>query len=166
LSFAISGASGISGVTGNNLRINVTTGPSGPVVTLDASALTQTINNLMVSQTYDPNVGELNTGATFNGKPVYRQAWRFTINAGPNAQDDHLLIATPNYVDAIVNSGGYFSTGNGVEKYNIPSRQLNGNNNLSGFPLVTTNNQLDLSTISNLQRTNADTFVWVDYTRV
>jgi hypothetical protein len=167
LTFAVTGATGISGVTGGGLRIAVTTGPSGPVVTFDASALTQTVNNLMVTQTYAPNLGELNTGAFYNNKPVYRQAWRFPVTAGINAQDNHMLISQVGYVDSIVNSGGYMSTGNGAEKYNIPSTLRDYSTNwVAGYPLVNASNQLILSTVSSTNRVDADTFVWVDYTKV
>jgi hypothetical protein len=173
MTFAVTGTTrytsptGLTGTTGaNGLNLSVASGPSGPVVSFDYSQLAQVVQNFQVSQNYDPSKGEQLTGATYNGKPVYRQAWRFGITAGPNVQDNHPLIAQTGYVDAIVNSGGYFSTGNKAEKYNIPSRQMDGGNNLSAFPLVSANNQLNLSSISTLNRNNADTFVWVEYTKV
>jgi hypothetical protein len=165
MTFAVSGT---TSATGANISINVTTGPSGPIVTFDAARLTQAVNNLIVTQTYDPKLAETPTGATYGDKPVYRQAWRFGITQTGNCQDDHVLIGTAGYVDAIVNSGGYFSTGATNEKYNIPSRQMapgDPNNNLSAFPLVSGDRMLKLSSISNLQRNNADTFVWVDFTK-
>jgi hypothetical protein len=167
LTFAVSGATGISGATGAaNLSINVTSGPSGPVVTFDASRLTQVVNNLMVTQTYDPNMPETATGATYQNKPVYRRAWKLQLTANPGSQINTPLITTDGYVDSIVNSGGYFTTGNGSEKYNIPSTLRDfGTNWVAGYPLVDASNRLILSTVANPNRVNNDAFVWVDYTK-
>jgi hypothetical protein len=166
LTFAVSGT---SGSTGANFNINVATGPSGPVVTFDASRLTQVINNLIVTQTYDPNMPETATGATYQNKPVYRRAWKLPLSQTASQYLNTPLIDTAGYVDSIVNSGGYMSTGNGAEKYNLPSTLRDGNNPpnwVAGYPLVDASNKLILSTVSSQNRVNADTFVWVDYTKV
>jgi hypothetical protein len=183
LTFAVSGASGASGVTGSSLSITIATGASGPVVTFDASALTRVINNMVVTQTYDPNMTETKTGATYNGKPVYRQTWSFNVSQTNNTYDNRDLIANTGYVQSIVNTGGWFATGNsgttGVynEKYPIgasmssnntqaPNGSYVLNNQVYGFPLVSTQNQLQFTSLSTQSRNNAPVYVWVDYTKV
>jgi hypothetical protein len=189
LSFAVSGATGVTGVSGatgmRGLSIIVTTGPSGPLVTFDTSALQQAINNFAVTQTYDPNVGEMATGATYNGKPVYRQAWYFTVTTGTGWINNHDLISTTQYVQSIVNTGGYYATGNAgnTERYPIGASMSDNTvktppttpntagylaNQNYGFPLVTTDNKLVFTSLTTGQpgRNDAPVFVWVDYTKV
>jgi hypothetical protein len=178
MSFAVTGASGLSGASGGTIKINVASGPSGPVVTFDASALTQTIQQLQVSQNYDPASGEMKTGGTYNGKPVYRRAWSFTVTTNAKSPDNAPLIATSGYVQDIINSGGNFATGdtsngvaNNVERYNVPATLINWTGStvqdqVHGFPLVTTDNQLRFASLSTKNRTNAPTYVWVEYTKV
>jgi hypothetical protein len=174
MTFAVSGASGATGASGANMRISVSSGPSGPIVTFDASSLVTTVNNLLIASSYTPNIGEMATGTTYNGKPVYRQAWKFGITQGSSSQNlaDLLPAGT---VDALVNSGGSFMTGNANERYNIPSSYidlqnpggagLTVNNQVYGHPVVTSANGLQLVTFSSRPRNNHDAFVWVDYTK-
>jgi hypothetical protein len=136
--------------------------PHNTTVTFDPSGLVTQIHNLTVSSSYDTGI-EQATGATFNGKDVYRQAWKIGVS-GTQVNTD--LIATANYVDSIVSYGGYFSTGNGVEKYGIPSGYFIGTNILYAFPLVSATNTLILSSGTPNNRNNADTFIWVEYTKV
>jgi hypothetical protein len=114
------------------------------------------------------------TGTTYNGKPVYRQGWKFGITAGSSALHIHQLLPD-NTVDALVNSGGSFMTGTANERYNIPSsyidlQRVNGalqvNNQVYGHPVVTSTNGLQLVTFSSQPRNNHDAFVWVDYTKL
>jgi hypothetical protein len=169
---------GVSGMTGANMSITVTTGPSGPVITFDASSLVKTVNQLIVASSYTPNVGEMATGATYNGKPVYRQAWKFGITQVSSSLDVHDLLPSGT-VDALVNSGGSFMTGTQNERYNIPSSYIDigvwpgtnppvprVNNQVYGHPVVTSTNGLQLVTFSSQPRNNHDAFVWVDYTKL
>jgi hypothetical protein len=178
LIFAVTGMSAASGSSGAGIRINIATGPSGPVVIFDASALTQTINQLQVSQNYDPASGEMKTGGTYNGKPVYRRAWSFTVTTNAKSPDNAPLIATSGYVQEIINSGGNFATGdtangvaNNVERYNIPATLINWTGStvqdqVHGFPLVTTDNQLRFASLSTKNRNLAPVYIWVEYTKV
>jgi hypothetical protein len=178
MQFAVTGltqyttSTGLTGMTGaTGLRISVTTGPSGPLVTLDYTTLASTVNNLLVTSTYDTGV-ERATGATYNGMPVYRQAWNVTITTAGSAINNTDLISSTGYVDSIVNSGGYFATGNAgnTERYNMPSSMIDivnsrVNNQVYGFPLVSTDNKLQFTSRSTPQRTLAPAFIWVDYTK-
>jgi hypothetical protein len=153
------------------VNITVATGASGPVVTFDYSQLTKTIQQLQVSQNYDPAKGEQLTGATYNGKPVYRQAWDFTVTRAARQPDNAPLISTTGYVESIVNSGGYYATGdNNVERYNVPSTFLNWTgttvqDQVHGYPVVNSQNQLQFVSLSTKNRTLSPTFVWVEFTK-
>jgi hypothetical protein len=165
------GLTGITGATG--LNISVATGPSGPVVTFDYSSIANVIENMKVSQNYDPASGEMNTGATYNGKPVYRRAWNFCITALSKTPVNANLVGQAGYVDSIINSGGYFATGNqgNTERYNIPATFLNWTGStvqdqVHGYPVVSTSNQLQFVSLSTKDRNKAPVFIWVEYTRV
>ncbi len=80
-------------------------------------------------------------------------------------QDDTALISTTNYVDALINSGGYWYTGNGAEKYAVNSAYV-APQSLYGFAYVSTQNQLVFRSNSSLNRNNAPALVWVEYTKV
>jgi hypothetical protein len=181
LSFAVTGtttfvsSTGLTGTTGvTGLNVSVTTGPSGPVVTFDYSEIAKTIESVKVSQNYDPSKGEQLTGATYNGKPVYRRAWNFCITAAQRSVVNAPLINQAGYVDSIINSGGYFATGNdpnNYERYNIPATYLNWTgttvqNQVHGYPSVSSSNQLIFANLSTNNRTKAPTFIWVEYTKV
>lgn len=155
--------------TPTGIGISVTTGPTGAIVNIDNSLQqqviqnTQTIQQLQVTSQYSTT--ETLTGATYNGKPIYRRAFNANITQGVNQQNDYALISTAGYVDAIVNSGGYWATGNGQEKYAVNTAYV-APNSLYGFVYVNTQNQLYFRSNSSLSRTNAPAFIWVEYTKV
>ncbi len=167
LTFAIAGATGASGKA--VINISVSAGASGPVVVFDGSKLAAMVNNLMVTQTYDPGQGEQDTGTTYHGKAVFRRAFEFTTNRAANEQDDRMLIDESGYVDAIVNTGGYWMTGNQAEKFPVNAAYVSPQS-IYGFAYVSTNNKLVFRSNSSLNRDGsaqtANNFVWVDYTRV
>ncbi len=151
------------------LSLSVTTGPTGAVVTIDDNLLSQ-VNNLttqvqQLQVTNNYSTTETATGAMYNGKPVYRRAFNINITQGAYGQNDTALIGTTGYVDAIIDSGGYWSTGNGPEKYMVSSAYV-APGSLYGFTYVNTQNQLYFRSNSSLNRTNAPAFIWVDYTKV
>ncbi len=163
------GATGIQGPAGPQ-GIAGATGPAGSgndeeIANLRA-ALEQNselIRQLLVSVNFDYD--EKPTGSYYNGKPVFRRAFHFDITQNANQQDDRALIPETGYVDSIVNSGGYWATGNGPEKFAINGTYV-APNALYGFAYVNTQNQLYFRSNSSLARNEAPTFVWVDYTKV
>jgi hypothetical protein len=124
-------------------------------------ANTSAIQVLQVTSTYSTT--ELPTGATYNGKVIYRRAFNLSITQASDQDNETPLIPTNNYVDAIINSGGYWTTGNGVEKYAVNGTYQG---SLFGYVLVTTANQLYFRSRSTVARNNNAAFVWVDYTKV
>jgi hypothetical protein len=100
----------------------------------------------------------------FNGKPVYRQTFSLSITSAGNVADTGTLIATPNYVDAIVGVGGSFETGSSLEKYVVDAANFN----INRYFIIYVDNSgvLSYRTSSNLARTNAPAEIWVDYTKV
>lgn len=170
-------ATGVTGVTGTD-DSGSGTGILGTLTTVvgtvnglvgTVNGLVETVNNLLVSQTYDPSKGEQSTGATYKGKAVYRRAFEFTTNRAANTQDDRMLINQAGYVDAIVNTGGYWMTGNAAEKYPVNAAYV-APQALYGFAYVDTANKLVFRSNSSLNRDGSaattSTFVWVEYTRV
>ena len=121
------------------------------------------IRQLLVSANYDYD--EEPTGRYYNGKPIYRRAFHLDITQKANQQDDRALIPETGYVDSIVNSGGYWATGNGPEKYAVNGSYV-APNALYGFAYVSTQNQLFFRSNSSLDRNDAPALVWVDYTKV
>ncbi|MDR1703562.1 MAG: hypothetical protein LBS19_02595 [Clostridiales bacterium] len=159
--------------TPTGINISVVPGASGAVVTIDntlENKLRRTIteNNrmimqLLVSVNYDEV--ETPTGSLYNGKPVYRRAFNFTVSRGAYEQDDAPIVPVVGYIDSIINSGGYWATGNGIEKYAV-NATYGTTVPMSAFAYIRTQNELFFKSASTLNRSLSPTFAWVDYTKV
>jgi hypothetical protein len=156
------GATGEPGPTGPEgpQGIQGVTGEAGPTGATGADGATGPAGGAV--QTYD--TVETPTGATFNGKPVYRQLFLMSVTAAAAQQSNLNLIDQAGYVDMIVSAGGSFSTGNGTEKYMISAANST-SSTVYGFVLVSTTGQLVFSSISAMDRTNASVAVWADFTK-
>ncbi len=155
------GADGAQGPTGPMGP----TGPAGtaPDVETAISELKTAVNNLNVTANYSTD--ELATGADFNGKPIYRRLFNATVSAGSKSENNIDLISDAGYVDSIVNAGGNFYTGNGVEKFPIGTGFVT-DNPIYGFVYVSTDNKMTFRSCSSQNRSNSPVVVWVDYTKV
>lgn len=148
-----------SGVSVSSLQTALTN-----ITTLQSQVATNTtdIANIKNNSLNMGAWGEINTGKTFRGKPVYRQDFTLYITANAGVNSDLTLINTAGYVDAILNSGGYWSTGNQSEKFQVGGSP---DNTLYGYVMTSTDNKLVFRSKSSMNRSSATTIIVVEYTK-
>lgn len=107
--------------------------------------------------------GEVDTGKTFRGKPVYRTDFTLYINADANAVADIVLNSTANYVDDIISAGGWWSIGYQTERHQLPD--AGDGSNYAYVMIYGSNNQLYFRSKANNKRTSATAIIIVEYTK-
>jgi hypothetical protein len=155
--------------TPDSLGLSISTGST--VVSID-NLLTEKVNSnsaliQQLSASRDYSLTETNTGSLYNGKPIYRRLFNIFITAASGAIDNTELITTAYYVDNIVNAGGTFYIGAGLDRYQVSSAYVDDYAMYNNYGFVMINNAGILLFRSRCYQIRGNTMasVWVDYTK-
>jgi hypothetical protein len=164
----VDGTTGVTGARG--LDITVISGPSGPVIKFDYSALLREINNLQTAMSMgsvqpDGTINEVYTGKVWtDGKKIYRAAAQLNITTGANSNYDWTIpiINGTGNIDKLITASGSYNTGVANEFYELGA--TNSGNNIA--LVVVRNNTMIYNSKTVNARNQAPNYVWVEYTRL
>jgi hypothetical protein len=165
LSFSVAGGTGI--------KINVATGPNGPVVSFDSSNLDKATEDIGCEKNVWRNAGvdiygtiqEVYTCRNWvDGKKIYRATAIIQIDMGANLNFDWKvpLPGGSGVVDLLLFTNGSYATGNGREMYAIGA--TNQGNNVSMIYL-NSSGDLIFNSKTTGNRSKAFATVMIEYTR-